>query len=484
LIFTGVLNLIFNFRFEDGSIVIHIKGYLGQSNFNALLLNIFSFSVLYLIINVKKRFFNIFLWVILVVAIHLSVFTSSRAALLSILVVFILVIFDMRFFSKNVKKVFLSFFSLYSIIFVVNTFLYESSAIIKTMKSGGMDGISIVSRFIIWLAQIIMFFEKPFVGHGFESFKFINNPYQLKSIDILKYDYDKILNFTWGHNEIFQLLAEGGVIIGGFIIFFAAKRVYYIFKIDRKDVAPDFFIKKYLLVLIVIQAMFSWQLRYPFYMALFVILLSIAPKNKNSDKFAIDKDKKNFLPLKYVIGFVLIVFNIFYIRLIYLEFPAVYKFNVERKLDEPNILHLVKNDFFWFELAGNFVHYKVKKMMDDAYNGKIPAIKSDFAEIEDRYKKYCSGEYDYLLDISHRYVNTHKLWITYLDKALLEILTCRYEAAYKTSQMGLELNPGSGFLWGVNHFASVLRISETENIDIYSLLPEKKLSLEPLFFSK
>ena len=480
LIFVGIFNLIFNFHFYEGNIAINTKGYLGQINFNALLLNIFSFSILYMIANSKSRFFNIILWAALVISVYLSVVTQSRAALLSVVVVFILIFTDIKFFSRNTKNVFLSFIILYFIIFLANTFLYDSSAVVKAAKFGGMDDNNIIDRFVIWLSQIIMFFEKPLSGHGLETFKFINNPYQLKSIDILKYYYDNISNFTWGHNEVLQLLAEGGILIGIPIVIFVAKKIYYIFKTNRNDVAFDFFIKKYLLLLILIQSMFSWQLRYPFYMALFTILLAIAPDERVNTKWVIQNNNKYFSYIKYPLIVIFIVFNIFYMRLIYLEFPAVYKLNVKKEVDEPKILNLVKNDFFWFELAGNFIHYKVGNMMEDAFDGKIPAVKSEFAEIEDRYKKYCSGEYDYLLEISKRYASTHKIWIAYIDKGLLEILTCRYDDAYKTTKMGLDLNPGSNFLWNANHFASVLNISETQDVDIYSLLPEKLLSLEGL----
>ncbi|MBW6499700.1 MAG: O-antigen ligase family protein, partial [Bacteroidales bacterium] len=129
-------------------------------------------------------------------------------------------------------------------------------------------------RFVFWTSAILIFLDHPWLGVGLDNYRFLMNGYGPVAHDLLGFvEFEAMKSTLWAHNEYLQLLAEGGIFLFGlvlFFLFFFFKKIWKYFirpaHIDR----PLFLYSHLFLVPFLIQSQFSWPLRHPALLLLFV----------------------------------------------------------------------------------------------------------------------------------------------------------------------------------------------------------------------
>ncbi|MBW6512735.1 MAG: O-antigen ligase family protein, partial [Desulfuromonadaceae bacterium] len=141
-------------------------------------------------------------------------------------------------------------------------------------RSLSNTGINPDGRFVFWTSAILIFLDHPWLGVGLDNYRFLMNGYGPASHDLLGFvNFEAMKSTFWAHNEYLQLLAEGGIFLFGLVLFF----LFFFFKkiwtycirpahIDR----PLFLYSHLFLVPFLIQSQFSWPLRHPALLLLFV----------------------------------------------------------------------------------------------------------------------------------------------------------------------------------------------------------------------
>ncbi len=252
-----------------------IGGFLYQPNLNALLLNIGLLITVFWIVKQKNQKSLVELFVIYIFFAYAAAFTSSRAGLLAVLSVFLFIFIHKRFFKLDMSKkdmyVLITLFVVYITIFFFNKY----SPLAKFSHQGLIGDNSVDERIMVWLATILLWLKHPFFGTGLETFKFLNNPYQIESCKILRFPSDIISNFTWAHNEPIQILEELGIFAFLSIIFIA---IFYYIKVLKEEKNIENLLIPSLILVFIVQAGLSWPLRHPALLALFFVILALENK--------------------------------------------------------------------------------------------------------------------------------------------------------------------------------------------------------------
>ncbi|MDY6822021.1 MAG: O-antigen ligase family protein, partial [Deferribacterota bacterium] len=259
----------------------NLGGIFYQPSLNALFLNSTALiSLYYLFYNKRTSYRKVFFITIYVISVILSIYTGSRASMLAMCIAIVLffTIATFKGFDFGFRNRLVLIFCTYLALLLVNRFLPFDAAFQNPLTKfhlQGSEDFSIISRFNIWFAQILIFLDNPFFGVGLDNFKYISALYQLESIRLLNLPYSAIGNFTFGHNEFLQLLCEGG-------LFLIIPLLYISFKALKKAVnninEKNIFL--YLIVVIfIIQSMFSWPLRHPALMLYFVVVIACLASN-------------------------------------------------------------------------------------------------------------------------------------------------------------------------------------------------------------
>ncbi|WP_221252119.1 O-antigen ligase family protein [Desulfuromonas versatilis] len=140
---------------------------------------------------------------------------------------------------------------------------------------------SITSRINMWLSSLLMAYDNPLFGFGPDSFKKYLFEYQLKALEILRFEYEDLSYTRWAHNEYLQVLAEGGTISFCLLILFLCVSITKIIK-KIKNKNDQYTIFAFLsLIPFFVQASFSWPLRFSPLLAIFLaILATLLPKEQ------------------------------------------------------------------------------------------------------------------------------------------------------------------------------------------------------------
>jgi len=183
----------------------------------------------------------------------------------------------------------------------------------KLLSLGGPEGralsavgISTDARFIFWTSAFLMFFDAPLVGNGLSSYGLLQNSYNPLAHKILGFvQYEAMGNTNWAHNELLQILAEGGIFL--FILVSALLFLYFkglIFKSVSIEKSSQYFhFYSYLLIFpFIVQSMFSWVFRYPPLFILFMILASILISQNELALMPLGKLKKISIYLSLLIA--------------------------------------------------------------------------------------------------------------------------------------------------------------------------------------
>ena len=128
------------------------------------------------------------------------------------------------------------------------------------------------------MSTLLIFLDYPWFGVGLGNYKFYLPKYLNEAHDLLGFVPYEAMNYTnWAHNELLQLLCEGGIFVFLILLFLLGCFFYqlFLFGVGKKQWTP---LKLYIhlfLMPFLIQSMFSWPLRHPALLVLFFTFLGI-----------------------------------------------------------------------------------------------------------------------------------------------------------------------------------------------------------------
>jgi len=133
------------------------------------------------------------------------------------------------------------------------------------------------TRLLFWGTAWTIFLDHPWLGIGLDNFKLIMAPYRMTAQNLFgMFGFDAFGYSKWAHNELLQLLAEGGlltvlpllVLLGAFLRAFSRK----VFSAQQES-GPFFLYSHLFLLPFLIQGMLSWPLRHASLLVLFFLLV-------------------------------------------------------------------------------------------------------------------------------------------------------------------------------------------------------------------
>lgn len=255
-----------------------VTGVFGQSNLTALLLLLTIISYFYSFVSnrfpgqISRGFCRQIGFFLVSTTFFL---TGSRAGFLSLIAVFVILIWLI-----SMRK-----FVFPWVLSVKPTLILVAGLIIALLplspdvaiSAYARSEISIEARFVFWMASFLMFLDAPIFGIGLDHFKLFLPSYARKAHDLLEFVQFEAMGYThWSHNELFQVLAESGLV--GF--FFLAIFCVMLIRMVHEDILQkDPHIERIFLFLLIlpffIQGMFSWPFRHPALLFLFFLILGI-----------------------------------------------------------------------------------------------------------------------------------------------------------------------------------------------------------------
>ncbi len=454
-----------------------IGGLLYQPNLNALLINLGLVITMFKIVHIKaeknKRNILNYYIIYLFFAIAASV-TASRAGMLAVFCVFAAIFIAKRFgalkLTKQDKKRLIYLSVIYIAVFAFNKY----SPFEKFAHQGLIADNSIDARLMIWLSTIMLWLKHPFFGTGLETFKFLNNPYQIKACHILQFPSDIISNFTWAHNEPLQILEELGIFAFIPIVFGTA--IYYIKTIKSvKDISR--WMIPALLIIFFVQAGLSWPLRHPALLGVFFVILALV-----NSRFVISIDgkiKNIFLiaaALIYVISSVFMFSNI--------KDDVIYSLTHKDKYAKLNRLYkLSDNPYLFWMASSQFLHISLPYYMKKTTGvNHILIFKADIKDIKmtdiDRAKAAILKK-EILIE-AKREEKLHKIWLSEYNLGMAYLFNGDLKKAKYYAKKGIAMNPNANYLWQLLHYVNMKEASIKSSVPIKDFMPTKK-SLKNMF---
>lgn len=260
-----------------------VVGIFGQSNFFALLLLSGLLVFLYLHLHddsfLPRRFKKLkYLPVFLVVLVFFL--TGSRAGLLALTLTYLplcWLIVRKRYLADNAigRRQFIQISCVLILAFGLSSLLnlLAGSAPVREL---GSTGISADARLLFWTSALLIFLDHPWFGVGLDNFRFYLPQYINQAHDTLGFVQYEAMGYTkWAHNEMLQLLCEGGIFAFTIIVlllgYFFLQLILYATG-HRQWSALKLYSHLFLLPFIV-QSMFSWPMRHSAILILFFTFL-------------------------------------------------------------------------------------------------------------------------------------------------------------------------------------------------------------------
>lgn len=146
-------------------------------------------------------------------------------------------------------------------------------------KSLGDAGISTDGRFVFWTSAILIFLDHPWLGIGLDGYKFLQTDYGPLAHKVLGFvQFEAMGSTNWAHNELLQILCEGGMaafFLSALLILLLLNKIWKK-SIKNDDHIEPFFLYSHLFLLpFIIQSMFEWPFRHPSLLALFFACLAV-----------------------------------------------------------------------------------------------------------------------------------------------------------------------------------------------------------------
>ncbi|MCD6526837.1 MAG: O-antigen ligase family protein [Desulfuromonas sp.] len=206
--------------------------------------------------------------------------TGSRAGQLALALTFLplsWLVVRQRYLAADVLR-HRRFFKLAATIVLAYLLVYGLNEFfsLKCVRELGDTGASIETRFLLWMAAILIFLDYPLLGVGLDNYKFYLPEYANKAHDVLGFVQYEAMGYTgWAHNEVLQLLCEGGVVVG-LVLLLALSGLFgqlLVFAVRRQQWSPLKLYSHLFLFPFVIHSMFSWPFRHPALLVLFFTFL-------------------------------------------------------------------------------------------------------------------------------------------------------------------------------------------------------------------
>lgn len=446
-----------------------IGGLLYQPNLNSLLLNIGLIISLFRIMQYRGKKAGIIQFFILYLFfVTNSAFTASRAGMLAVSVVFIMVLLLSHF--KKIELMPVERRRLFAMIFLYFLVMIAvgNSPVAKFYHQGFATDPSIDERLIIWTSSIMLWIFHPIFGTGLETFKFLNNPYQLGAANFLHLPSNEIGNFIWAHSELIQILVEFGVI--GLIAVLTLIARYYI-RMVKSEQRPYRWMTASILMLFLVQSSLSWPMRHPVLIGLFFIILA-------TDRRRMIFEFRNKSKIFFILGI-----SIIYITEAIIVLPSIikdfrYQISKPKDIDKKigKLWRLSKDPYLFWMASGEFIRLSMNRYLKITTGiDHLPITKKDIKEkkMTETEKKEADKLRKRLLSESKKIEKLHKIWITayYLGAAYL--FNGNLIQAKKYAEKGISMNPNARSLWMLLHFVNIKNASVKTGKPIKAFLPSE-----------
>jgi len=249
-----------------------VGGPYGQPNLFALFLSVNLLAFFYRFtssISFEKQSFLYYLPPFVVAVVFFL--TGSRSGLLSFLLVMIfllwLVVSGRFLMEGSGKTIFYRLIvCLICAFFLQQLFSWYFSIDTIVDRTFSEIGSSVDARFVLWMSSFLIFYDYPFFGVGLGSFRFVQNAYGPFAKEILGFvPYEAMVSSNSSHNELLQILCEGG----GFVfiqILLLLSIFFYVFWINmvvKKNIENSLFLFSHLFIVpFIFQSLLSWPMRF------------------------------------------------------------------------------------------------------------------------------------------------------------------------------------------------------------------------------
>lgn len=325
-IFVIVAFLVSCYSWLNRSVQGQLEGIFGNpAYFAAYLIFAIGFSLLI----VERKFFESRLVNNLFVALAgffvlTLIFTSIRGAYAGLVIgLFLFLLLSALFLRKENKKTAIVCFILLlvglgSVFFLFSAkesnFVKNSSILSRVTEVTDIwETGSARERVLLWGISLKAFQEKPVFGYGPENFGAVSNKYYTYLIGKGEPWFDR------AHNNVFEILATGGIVLSLFYLFWLVSTVYLIFRISKENKILSFLLSSIFLAYFV-QGLFLFDIMAT-YLGLFPFLAFLVFKD-NKEELSEKNNTKGKVSL-----FVLIIVAVFSFFVIFASCFVPYKAN-------------------------------------------------------------------------------------------------------------------------------------------------------------
>ena len=447
-----------------------IGGFLYQPNLNSLLINTGLVITVFWILKAKDKRDSIYLFVIYTFFAYAATLTQSRAGMLAVFSVFFAIFTAQRFFalnlSKKEKQLVVSMPLLYIAVITIN----KVSPLAKFEHQGLVTDNSVMERIMIWTATIMLWLKHPIFGTGLETFKFLNNPYQIKACHFLHIPFDIISNFTWAHNEMIQILEELGIF--AFLSILIMTITYYFKQFKNNKQISDWLMPS-LLLLFIVQAGLSWPLRHPFFLTLFFVILGLIEKEHFIELSGYRKNMAVFALAVIYLGS-----TVYFMPHIKNDIKATFAVQNTKNIDKKlSILYKASNDPYLFWIASSQFICKAVPYYFKITTGinHLPLIKEDVKNkrMTKEEQKKAEKLRKEILQEDKSLEKLHKIWLSEYYLSLAYLINGDLKKAKIHAKKGLAMNSNPPYMWNLLHYINVKCASMKTGKPIVYFLPTK-----------
>ena len=447
-----------------------IGGFLYQPNLNSLLINIGLIITAFWILEAKDKRDLIYLFVIYAFFAYVAALTQSRAGMLAVLSVFFAIFIAQRFFALNLSKKKRRLVVLMLLFYIVVLVINKLSPLAKFEHNGLIEDNSVMKRIMIWIATIMLWLKHPLFGTGLETFKFLNNPYQIKACHFLHIPFDIISNFVWAHNEMIQILEELGIF--AFLSILIITVIYYFRQFKNNKEISDWLAPS-LLLLFIVQAGLSWPLRHPFFLTLFFVILGLIKKQHFIE---LSGYRKNIAVS--VLAVIYLGSTIYFIPHIKNDIKTTFAVQNTKNIDKKlSILYKASNDPYLFWIASSQFICKAVPYYFKITTGinHLPLIKEDVKNkrMTKEEQKKAEKLRKEILQEDKSLEKLHKIWLSEYYLSLAYLINGDLKKAKIHAKKGLAMNSNPPYMWNLLHYINVKCASMKTGKPIVYFLPTK-----------
>ena len=330
---------------------------------------------------------------------------------------------------------------------------------VKLGSALGDVGISTDARFVFWTSAVFIFLAHPWLGVGLDGFQFFQNefgPIAHKALGFV--NYEAMGHTKWVHNELLQILCEGGIFAFVLVIFLNwlfFKKIWGEIIKDKNEREP-FSLYCYLFLLpFIIQAMFGWPLRHPALLALFFTFLGILFSQYPLFDVALSNAKRSVLVVLFFFGLLLTVcLASKEVSIGRLKHDLKNKHNIEKTI--PLFEHLVNNPYS----KERVLSYALPIYLNEALARKNKTLAILILPFYDRLCLTKGAHYDWY------------------NLALLFFKIGKENDSHVAIQHAIELMPSSDSYWDFLHYLNIRQASKDtgRSMETFSPWHSKALS--------